>query len=392
MIGILIILNLSVGSISTVFFGYCGEFLAKYIQRKRIFLITNLLWIGGYGALYLSPNFTFFTVMIILGAVGTGAFIPIGFSMVGELFSPKERGSKFGLMQFGLIFGNGFGLIAGMIFGNLFGQYGWRMGYFLVLILGLVSIVGYAILGIEPVRGRAEPELQEIHEEIKYHYRISGSQLSIVMRNKTVAGVLISVFCTGIAISVLANWGILHLTLSLNNSSLAVIIYIVAGCGALPGSIIGGKIGDKLYRSAKKKGRIIVSMVGIIIGASFLTGLYFIHISWLFTLILGFTGYFFSYFSFGNQFAIYSEVCVPEIRGFINSLNGMLTNVGGIIGNLMVTVFLVANNSNISVSILAVLLIWLISSSFWLIPYLSYLSDRSVKEQMMFIRRNEIHY
>jgi hypothetical protein len=54
-----------------------------------------------------------------------GAFIPLGFSMVGELFHAKIRGNKFGIMQFGLILGNGLGIMMGITFSNIFNQNGW---------------------------------------------------------------------------------------------------------------------------------------------------------------------------------------------------------------------------------------------------------------------------
>ena len=109
-IGIIITINLVVGMMSMIFFGYYGDLLAKKLTRKKLFVITNLIWISAYGLLSLSPNYSVFLLLIIVGAIGIGAFLPIGFSMIGDFYPAQARGSKFGFLQFGLGFGNGAGI------------------------------------------------------------------------------------------------------------------------------------------------------------------------------------------------------------------------------------------------------------------------------------------
>lgn len=79
-------------------------------------------------------------------------------------------------------------------------------------------------------------------------------------------------------------------------------------------------------------------------------------------IMLGIIGNFFVFFSRGNQFAIYSDVCVPELRGTVNALNGILINLGGIVGNLHVSAIIQDNIAFISISIMIVILIWFLNN------------------------------
>ena len=85
-IAIIITINLVVGVISMIFFGYYGDYLAKKLTRKKLFVFANLIWISAYGLLSFSPNYYVFLLLIIIGAIGIGAFLPIGFSMIGDFY------------------------------------------------------------------------------------------------------------------------------------------------------------------------------------------------------------------------------------------------------------------------------------------------------------------
>ena len=149
--GTIIVINLFVNSISAFFFGYYGEKISNRFSIKKLFIFTNILWIIGYDMLAVTSNYISFISMIIISAIGTGAFMPLGFSMVGRFFHPKNRGNKFGLMQFGLITGNGLGIIIGLVLNNLIGHNGWRFAYLFGFILSVIILSIYILNGIEPI-------------------------------------------------------------------------------------------------------------------------------------------------------------------------------------------------------------------------------------------------
>jgi len=77
-VGMVLVVSLATSTISMLAFGYFSEYLSSRFTRKRLFLGTNLLWIVGYGLLGFAPHYTIFLALIIVAAVGTGAFLPIG--------------------------------------------------------------------------------------------------------------------------------------------------------------------------------------------------------------------------------------------------------------------------------------------------------------------------
>ncbi|MCP6719692.1 MAG: MFS transporter, partial [Patescibacteria group bacterium] len=229
-----------------------------------------------------------------------------------------------------------------------------------------------------------EPETENYTSTVEYNYKISISNVLRLLKTKTIVGIFISVFCYGIAISTLANWGIFYLTSQLGNETEAILLYSITGLGALPGVIIGGELGDIYYRSGRLKARIYISLGGLILGIILLLGFYLQPI-----LLFGFFGYFFISFANGNQFALYSEVSVPELRGTVNAFSGIMLNIGGITGNLLVSVFI--QNNLLYISIIVVLVIWLFGSFSWIFPYFFYNQESESRRVKVVRREKSVH-
>jgi len=402
-IGIINASSLIIGIISIIIFGYYGDKISEKYSRKRVFICTNLVWIFAYGFALFSSSYFFYLISIIISEVGTGAFLPLGFSMIGDFYSPKSRGKKYGIMQFGLILGGGMGIIFGGILGSYGGLLGWRFAYGLGFLLGLLSLIYYSLSAIEPERLRSEPEFEDYKGEIKYTYKITFSKLKELFRKKSVAAILIFVLCSGIANTTLGTWAIFYLNTKISGSDSDLIvttIYILSGSGALPGSIIGGRLGDNYFKKGKQKGRVLISIIGLVIGI-LLTMIFYLvpfftettlHVilSWIFFLIIGYTGFFFTSFAMGNQFAIYSEVSLPEVRSTAYAMNGLMVNIGGIFGNLIFSSLIEINRAWFPYAILLVLVIWLFGALFWIIPYYHYPRESKECREILLKRRKEL--
>lgn len=402
-IGVINACALIMGIISIIIFGYYGDKISDKYSRKRVFFYTNLVWLFAYGFASLSSNYFFYLAFIIAGAVGTGAFLPLGYSMIGDLYSPKDRGKKYGIMQFSLVLGSGMGIIFGGLLGNYGGPLGWRFAYGLGFLLGVLSLIFYIFSAIEPERLRSEPEFEDYEGEIKYTYKITFNNLKQLFRKKSVRAILISVLCSGIANSTLGTWAIFYLNTKISgvDSSLIVTtIYILAGSGALPGTIIGGRLGDKYFKKGKQKARVLISIVGLVFGIFLIILFYLVPfftettlqviLSWIFFLIIGYIGFFFTSFAVGNQFAIYSEVSLPEVRSTANAMNGLMVNIGGIFGNLIISSLIESNISWLPYAILLVLVIWLFGAFFWIIPYYHYPKESKECRDILLKRREEL--
>jgi predicted MFS family arabinose efflux permease len=330
------------------------------------------------GLIIFSFDYTYFFTLSIIASIANGAFLPIGFSIVSDLYTSKERGKKFGMLQFSLVLGNGVGVALG-------GFLGWRVGFIISFIMGILCLGSYLFYGYEPQQGSSETELENYTGVVEYNYKITISNVLRLLKTKTILGIFVSVFCYGIAISTVANWGIFYLSFQLKSETQAILLHIITGIGALPGAIIGGELGDIYFRSGKSKARIFISFGGLVLGIILLLSFYIQPI-----LLLGFFGFFFISFASGNQFAIYSDVSIPELRGTVNALSGIMLNLGGITGNLLISTLIQNNLGFLSLSITLVLLIWLVGSFSWIIPYLYYSKESEFQKSLITIRRKKI--
>ncbi|MFX1588927.1 MAG: MFS transporter [Promethearchaeota archaeon] len=387
----------------SLIFGYYCDKISEKVPRKRLFFYTNAIWLVSYGLVSISLNYIFYLIFIIIAAIGHGAFLPIGYSIIGDFFSPKERAKKFGMMQVSLTLGVGFGIILGGSLGTYLGAIGWRYSYGTGCILGLLPLIYYGLRGIDPQRGGSEPEFKEIKNIINYDYKITLSKLFQLFKKKSIFSVLFYVLFQAVAISTIGIWGIFYLNIKISGGETklyAVLLTILTGVGSLPGVIIGGKLGDKYYEMGKMKGRVIVSFIGVLLGTLFLLGFYLLPfltrnmievvLSWIYFSILGFMGYFFINLPIGNQFAIYSEVSAPEVRNTANALNGVMVNIGAIIGNLILSSLIEQNLSLLPLSLFLLLLIMLFGATFWIIAYFHYPKEAKEFRDLMRKRRIEI--
>ena len=402
-IGMIIVTQLSVGTISIFLFGYYGDKISGVISRKTIFISTNLVWILSYGLNFFALDYGFYFLFMIIASIGSGAFLPIGFSIIGDMYSPKQRGNKFGMMAFGLNLGSGMGLLFGGLLGSYSGPEGWRWAYLLGSSISFLSLILYILRGVDPERGRSEPEFETYDGIINYDYKITYKSILKLFQIKTIRYILLFILCNGIATATLGNWAIFYLTQKINAEDpglIATTLYLVAGIGVLPGSIFGGKLGDKFLKSEKQNGRILVSFIGLVIGISFLMLFYMLPIlegnsfqilfSWILFLSLGLVGNFFASLNAGNIFAIYSEVCVPETRSTINAFNGTMVNIGAIIGNLLLSTLIKQDLGFLPLAIFLVLVIWMLGSLFWLVPLKYYSIDVSRCNELKMLRRSEL--
>ncbi len=261
-VGLAITFSLLTGTISMLIFGYFGGMIAQRITRKTLFIITNLVWISANAIISISPNYAFFLSFFLIAAIGNGAFLPIGFAIIGDLYKAEERGNKFGFMQLGLLLGNGLGVVIG-------GITGWRMGFLTASVLGSLVLIGYGRYGIN-----VAIKYYDSNEIQVYNYKITFRDLVQLFKIRTVIGILLFVVCSGIATSTLANWSVFYLNLKLGNKGMAILLYLIAGLGALPGAVMGGSLGDIYFQSGKIRGRVIVPIIGVIVGTTLLLNFY----------------------------------------------------------------------------------------------------------------------
>jgi MFS family permease len=132
-----------------------GKFSDIY-GRRVMLLISLITCLAGTILCALSPTFVFLIVASVVASVGTGAMMPLVFSVIGDLFPPSKRSKWIGLLNIPVGFFSIFGpTMGGWFVDNL----SWRYLYWLSLPLLIVCLITVPI-GVpsirRPVRGKID--------------------------------------------------------------------------------------------------------------------------------------------------------------------------------------------------------------------------------------------
>jgi EmrB/QacA subfamily drug resistance transporter len=113
--------------------------------RKPIFLGGIIIFLVGSALCGLSQNMTQLIIFRGLQGVGGGVLVSIGFTVLGDLFPPRQRGKYAGMLSsmFGIA-----SLIGPVVGGFITDNLSWRWVFYVNLPLGLIAI--FLILAVLP--------------------------------------------------------------------------------------------------------------------------------------------------------------------------------------------------------------------------------------------------
>jgi EmrB/QacA subfamily drug resistance transporter len=121
---------------STVSIPFWGK-LSDIYGRKPLFMIGIVIFLVGSALSGLSQNMTQLIAFRGLQGIGAGSLFPIALAVIGDLFTPAERGRYQGL--FGAVFGIAF--IAGpLVGGYLTENVSWHWIFYVNVPVGLISL------------------------------------------------------------------------------------------------------------------------------------------------------------------------------------------------------------------------------------------------------------
>ena len=122
---------------STITVPFYGK-LSDLFGRKPLLMIGIGLFLAGSVLSGLSQNMEQLILFRGLQGIGAGSLFPISLAVIGDLFSPAERGRYQGL--FGAVFGLSF-LLGPAIGGLLTDLVSWHWVFFVNLPIGIVSLI-----------------------------------------------------------------------------------------------------------------------------------------------------------------------------------------------------------------------------------------------------------
>lgn len=120
-------------------------------DRKKVLVGLMVLFIVGNLVSALAPGYEVLMIGRILAALTHGAFFGIGSVVAASLVEKDKQAGAIALMFGGLTVAN----VLGVPFGTLLGQQlGWRATFWAITVIGLIALVGIAIL--LPARPRTD--------------------------------------------------------------------------------------------------------------------------------------------------------------------------------------------------------------------------------------------
>jgi EmrB/QacA subfamily drug resistance transporter len=120
-------------TISTPFWGK----LSDLYGRKPIFMIGIVIFLAGSALSGLSQDMAQLILFRGIQGIGAGSLFPVALAVIGDLFSPAERGKYQGL--FGAVFGLAF-IVGPLVGGFLTENVSWHWIFYVNIPIGLVSL------------------------------------------------------------------------------------------------------------------------------------------------------------------------------------------------------------------------------------------------------------
>lgn len=339
--------SLVLGSIFYPIWGYLFDRFA----RPKLLSLASLIWGVTTWLSALAPTPRAFLITRASTGIDDSSYPGIA-SLVSDYFSPGVRSRIFGFLQLSIPLGYLLGLILALNFGPL---YGWRSIYLVTGLLGVVLslVIFFGVLDVP--RGSSEPELSTVPDVQRR--RLSFSQLRDLVRIPTLRLLFLQGFIGVMPWQVITFWSFRYLEverLYTTQQISATMIPAVLMIGL--GYFFGGYLGDLAY-ARDLRGRLFVSVLGVVLGAVFLSVSLNIPADniQLFRVSLAVTCFFIPLAS-PNIAASVHDVVLPEIRSTATSIQYFLGNLGSAfaplfagylstrstLGNAMLTISLTA--------------------------------------------------
>ena len=347
-----------IAALTSVAWGYWGD----RADRKRLLFVGTLVWAAGS---WMSATATTFLALFwwqAFTAVGLGAIATVGFSVISDFVSPRRRGlamSFWGLSQ-------GIGGLFGAYLASQAGATDFRAPLRVIALLGVVFAVLYLTTYVAP-RGYAEPALRGMYDSGgTYEHTIEFSQVPALFEKQTNVWLVLQGFTAQIAYGSLIWVEFLYQNKVLEQGYDAATATKVGGLlgavfrvGALF-SILAGHLGDRMARRSLS-GRARLSAIGILGAIPFFLVFFFLPLSGLdvtngastatlipevlrelgtnpFVAIAFFTSMAALAFTSAdspNNFALISDVNLPEHRGTVFGLQNLVNGLGRAGGNAL---------------------------------------------------------
>jgi len=309
--------------VATILYPIWG-YLYDRFSRTKLLSLASLIWGSTTWLNAIVRTFSGFLVTRASTGIDDSSY-PGLYTLIADYFGPRLRGKIYGILQLAQPLGYLVGMILALIVAPAIG--GWRSVFYITGSLGLV-IALLIYFGVrEMPRGKAEPEFEDMAE--MQTFKFSWKEAKEIFKKKTMWFVFLQGFAGVFPWNVITFFFFAYLEKERGYdangilSTMAPVILILAS-----GYFIGGALGDFAFKYTNK-GRIIVSSIGVLMGALFM---YLaittpIEAKNQFFIFMSLTAVFMP-LSSANVIATVYDITAPEVRSTAQASEYFIENAG----------------------------------------------------------------
>ncbi len=315
--------------VGTVLYPIWGWLYDRYSRAKLLSLAAFIwgatTWLGA-----IAPTYPLFVAARASTGIDDSSY-PGLYSLVSDYFGPDKRSTIYGLLQITSPIGYLIGMVMALFLG---GVIGWRAVFYITGSLGIVVAILMFFFLKEAPRGQAEPEFQGMEAITlrKFNWKAAGEMFS----RPSMLMIFIQGFFGVFPWNVITYWFFVYLEKERGYESGAILFTMAPAVLIMAaGYPVGGILGDWLFKK-KKSGRIIVSTIGVILGAVLLYFTMNIPLgqNLLFMILLCLTAFFIP-FAASNVLSTIYDLTLPEVRSTANAVESLIENAGATLAPLV---------------------------------------------------------
>ncbi len=346
--------------VATILYPIWGFLYDRY-ARDKLLALASFIWGATTWLSAIVRTYPAFLATRASTGIDDSSY-PGLYSLIADYFGPHLRGKIYGILQLAQPIGYLLGMILALMVAPAIG--GWRSVFYLTGSLGIVIAV-LIFFGVKDMpRGKAEPEFEGMAEIGQF--RFSWSEAKEIFKKRTMWFVFLQGFFGVFPWNVITYFffGYLMRERGYDNEAvlftMAPVILILAS-----GYFIGGALGDWLFKRTNK-GRILISSLGVIMGAIFLVLALTtpVEARGQFFVMMALTAIFMP-FSSANVIATVFDITAPEVRSTAQAVEYFIENSGAALAPALAGAVAVAIGLGRSILI--------ICTSAWLVCFVIYI-------------------
>ncbi|MBV6394549.1 MAG: putative L-galactonate transporter [Anaerolineales bacterium] len=299
-------------------------YLYDHYARAKLLALASFIWGATTWMNGIVRSFPAFLATRASTGIDDSSY-PGLYTLVADYFGPNLRGKVYGILQLAQPLGYLLGMILALMIAPMIG--GWRSIFYITGSLGLVVAILIYFFVKDMPRGKAEPEFDSMPEMTAFKF--SWAEARDIFKKKTMWFIFLQGFAGVFPWNVITYFFFAYLEKERGYDAngilftMAPVILILAA-----GYFVGGALGDFLFKRTRK-GRILISSAGVLLGAVFLVLAVTtpIEAKNQFFIFMCLTAVFMP-LSSANVIATVYDVTVPEVRSTAQAVEYFIENTG----------------------------------------------------------------